>query len=84
MVTKSMQNHELIKRLKVVAIALVAGLVFAAQSQRSHGATQDQPGRLFEIVGIDTPLEQRVGVDDGAVFAVHFGGDTRGVLDVCG
>jgi len=79
-----MENQELIKRLKVVAIALVAVLVFAAQAQQSRGATQNQPGRLFEIVGVDTPLEQRVGVDDGAVFAVHFGGDTRGVLDVCG
>jgi hypothetical protein len=40
--------------------------------------------RLFEIVGMSVPLEQRVGVDDGAAFVVHFAGDTRGTLDVCG
>lgn len=79
-----MQNQETIKRLKLAAILLVAGLAVFAHSQRSDGATQDQSVRLFEIVGMDVPLEKRVGVDDGAAFVVHFAGDTRGSLDTCG
>ncbi len=51
---------------------------------RGAASSQDQAGRLFEMAGMTLPLEQRVGVDDGAVFAVHFSGDTRGTLDACG
>lgn len=79
-----MQNRKNMKRLKLVAILLVAGLAVFARSQRSDGATQDQAVRLFEIVGMNVPLEKRVGVDDGAAFVVHFAGDTRGSLDTCG
>jgi hypothetical protein len=73
-----------IKTVKLIAILLVAGVAFFVHSQRSEGATQDHPARLFEIAGIDQPLEQRIGVDDGAAFVVHFAGDTRGSLDTCG
>jgi hypothetical protein len=79
-----MQNQRQINRVKLVAILLVAGLALFAHSQRSVGATQDQAVRLFEFAGMDMPLEKRVGVDDGAAFVVHFGGDTRGSLDSCG
>jgi hypothetical protein len=79
-----MQNQRQINRVKLVAILLVAGLALFAHSQRSVGATQDQAARLFEFAGMDMPLEKRVGVDDGAAFVVHFGGDTRGSLDSCG
>ncbi|MEK6321566.1 MAG: hypothetical protein AABN33_07780 [Acidobacteriota bacterium] len=79
-----MQNLKTIKVLKLVAILLVAGLAVFAHSQRSDGATQGQTARLFEIAGMEMPLEKRVGVDDGAAFVVHFVGDTRGSLDVCG
>lgn len=73
----------MIKRLKLVAILLVAVLAFLAQMPTVVGA-QDQSARLFEITGMDVPLEKRVGVDDGAAFVVHFSGDTRGSLDTCG
>lgn len=79
-----MQKQKNIKRLKLVAILLVAGPAVFAHSQRSDGATQDQAVRLFEIAGMDMPLDKRVGVDDGAAFVVHFAGDTRGSLDTCG
>lgn len=79
-----MQNRKTIKGLKLVAILLVAGLAFLVRSQQSAEATQAQPGRLFEIAGIEMPLEKRVGVDDGAAFVVHFAGDTRGSLETCG
>ena len=79
-----MQNQKNIKRLKLVTILLVAGLGVFVHSQRSDGATRDQEARLFEIAGMDMPLEKRVGVDDGAAFVVHFAGDTRGSLDTCG
>ena len=74
------QGKLMIKRLKLVAILLVAGVGVLAQMQTIVGAQE----RLFEIVGMSVPLEQRVGVDDGAAFVVHFAGDTRGTLDVCG
>jgi hypothetical protein len=73
----------MIKQLKLVAIVSVAALAIFAHIHITSAA-QDQTARLFEIVGMNTPLEQRVGVDDGAVFAVHFSGDTRGNLDTCG
>jgi hypothetical protein len=58
--------------------------VLAAFQLHNTVAAQEQPGRLFELVGITVPLEQRVGVDDGVAFVVHFSGDTRGSLDTCG
>ena len=78
-----MQNQKTIKGLKLVAILLVAGVGLLAQMQMTVGA-QDQPPRMFEIAGMSVPLEQRIGVDDGAAFVVHFGGDTRGTLEACG
>jgi len=77
---KLMQGKLMKKALKLVAILLVAGVAVLAHMQTIVGAQE----RLFEIVGMSVPLEQRVGVDDGAAFVVHFAGDTRGTLDVCG
>lgn len=71
------------KHLKLTAIVSVAALASFLDMYAIAGA-QTQPARLFEIAGMNTPFEQRVGVDDGAVFVVHFAGDTRGSLDVCG
>ena len=73
-----------IGRFKVIAIIVFAALVFFLQVQKPAAATQAQPKRLFEIIGMDVPFDQRVGTDDGAVFAIHFGGDTHGNLDTCG
>lgn len=73
----------MIKQLKLTAIVLVAALPALFHVYAIAGA-QSQPARLFEIAGMNMPLEERVGTDDGAAFVVHFAGDTRGSLDVCG
>jgi hypothetical protein len=69
--------------IKLGAIVLVVALGVSVYLQGAAVA-QDQPGRLFEIAGMFEPFEQRIGVDDGAAFVVHFAGDTRGSLDTCG
>lgn len=68
---------------KLVVILSVAALAVVAQVSHTV-ANQERPGRLFELVGMNLPLEERVGVDDGAAFAIHFSGDTHGNLDTCG
>ncbi|HSE35765.1 MAG TPA: hypothetical protein VLG74_00595 [Blastocatellia bacterium] len=73
----------MMKQLKLVAIGLVAALAGFLDLYATAGA-QNKPARLFEIVGMNMPFEQRIGVDDGSAFVVHFAGDTRGSLDVCG
>jgi hypothetical protein len=73
----------MIRQLKLIAIVSVAALAIFANIHTTSAA-QDSTARMFEIFGMNTPLEQRIGVDDGAVFAVHFSGDTRGNLDTCG
>jgi hypothetical protein len=79
-----MQNKKPSKTLRLAVLLTATALAVLANVQRSVIATQDQPGRLFEIAGADQPLEKRVGVDDGAAFVVHFAGDTHGSLDTCG
>jgi hypothetical protein len=79
-----MHNKQSVKRLKLVAVSFMAALAFLGQFESATSATQQKPERLFEIAGIDVPLEKRVGADDGLSFVVHFGGDTRGNLDGCG
>ena len=73
----------MIKQLKFATTVLIATLVGFLQIYATDGA-QNQPARLFEIAGMNVPFEQRVGVDDGAALIVHFSGDTKGSLDVCG
>jgi hypothetical protein len=73
----------MIKQLKLLAIVPVAVLATFAQINL-RSLAQNAPARLFEIVGMNVPFQERVGADDGAVFAVHFSGDTRGNLDTCG
>ena len=73
----------MMRQQKLSAIVLLAVLAAFVHLHAIAGA-QEQPARLFEIAGMTMPLEQRVGVDDGAAFVVHFGGDTRGTLDACG
>ena len=73
----------MIKPLKLIAIVSVVSFAIFLHLYAIVGA-QNQPARMFEIAGMNMPLEQRVGVDDGAAFVVHFAGDTRGSLDICG
>lgn len=77
------ERQKRIRLLKLIAIVSIAALAVFGQLH-STVAAQEQPGRLFELVGMSVPLEQRVGVDDGAAFVVHFSGDTSGNLDTCG
>ena len=80
---QTMQYQKNIRRLKLAAIFPVAALAVFAHFQKTVAA-QDPSARLFELVGMTVPLEQRVGIDDGAAFVVHFSGDTHGNLDTCG
>jgi len=80
--SKAIRNS--IGRFKLVALLLFIGLGFFLQVQKPAAATQAQSKRLFEIIGMAVPFDQRVGVDDGVLFAIHFGGDTHGNLDTCG
>jgi len=75
-----LKEHRSILKLITTSAAVLA-LLF---NLRSAASSQDQSGRLFEMAGMTLPLEQRIGVDDGAAFVVHFSGDTRGTLDACG
>jgi hypothetical protein len=79
-----MQNKKPSKILRLAVLLSASALAFLANVQRSVTAMQDPPARLFEIAGVDQPLERRIGVDDGAAFVVHFAGDTHGSLDTCG
>jgi hypothetical protein len=79
----AMKDRSQIRRLKLVAILFAIVFTFVVHLGNTSAA-QDSTARMFEIFGMNTPLEQRIGVDDGAVFAVHFSGDTRGNLDTCG
>ena len=79
---KAIRNS--IGRFKLLAMLLFIGLGFVLQVQKPAAATQAQAKRLFEIIGMDVPFDQRVGIDDGVLFAIHFGGDTHGNLDTCG
>lgn len=74
------QQRSTLPKLITISIAALAFLF----DMRGAAGSQDQSGRLFEMAGMTLPLEQRVGVDDGAAFVVHFSGDTRGTLDACG
>ena len=38
----------------------------------------------MDIAGRGSSLIERVGKDDGALFAIHFVGDIHGNLDTCG
>jgi hypothetical protein len=78
-----MRCRNRITLLKLAAVFSVAALAAIAQVHKTDAA-QEQPGRLFELIGMSAPLEERIGVDDGAAFAIHFSGDTHGNLDTCG
>ena len=79
-----MRRERTIERLKLALVLVACAItLFAGLGERVR-AGQEQPQRSFEIVGVEVPLEKRLGVDDGASFIIHFGGDTHGNLDACG
>ena len=79
-----MGNQTANKGLKLIITLSTSVLVTFLSLNRGMTAAQEQSGRMFEMVGMNVPFEQRTGVDDGALFAVHFTGDTHGSLDPCG
>ena len=79
-----MKHQNQMKMLKLAAILLVGSLCLLGELRNSADANQERPGRLFEIVGMDAPLDKRFGPDDAAAFVIHFSGDTHGSLDTCG
>ena len=78
-----MQRQKKLNLFKLAATVLVAAFGVLLHLHMT-AAAQETSDRLFEIAGMTMPLEQRIGVDDGAAFVVHFEGDTRGTLDACG
>ena len=81
-----MQTQNGVKQIKlIVMIGVLAFATFGRFGQAALGsAAQEQPRRALELVPVSTPLEARVGLDDGALLAVQFLGNTRGTLDTCG
>ena len=77
-------GNQTAKGLKLVITLWTSVLVTFLSLNLGMTAAQEQSGRMFEMVGMSVPFEQRTGVDDGALFAVHFTGDTHGSLDPCG
>jgi hypothetical protein len=81
-----MHKQNRVKQLKITIILLIAAFAcsYLGWEQTSASISGPQSQRRFEIVGIDTPLAERTGTDDGAAFALHFIGNTHGSLDPCG
>ncbi|HEX8186593.1 MAG TPA: hypothetical protein VF747_17630 [Blastocatellia bacterium] len=81
-----MQNQRVIKRIKLVVTLLATVAVCSALARQEAQATleQEQPQRRLEVVGVSVPFAERMGVDDGAAFVVHFMGGTHGSLEPCG
>ena len=79
-----MKSIMMIKRTKttVVLLALVATALLSIEYRGAVGA--QEPANKLEIIGVSVPFNERAGADDGALFAVHFGGDNHGSLDTCG
>lgn len=81
-----MTEKRVIKRIKLGAVAVAAALILSQMFWQMPEAysEQQQPGRAFELIGYQTPLNERMGTDDGAVLAIHFSGDIHGTLEPCG
>jgi hypothetical protein len=80
-----MQDKTKSMRVKLAVLLCAAALCAQVPLSPTRARdAQDPPAKRLEIVGSATPFAQRTGVDDGAVLAVHFGGDTHGTLDACG
>lgn len=81
-----MQKLHTIKRIKLIAVAVIVVSWFAGlrAGQTAANPEQEQPRRALEFVPVTAPLETRAGTDDGAVFAIQFIGSTHGSLEPCG
>ena len=74
------------KRIKLVVSLSAAILICSSTAWQTTQATvsQEQPQNRIEVVGVSMPFADRMGVDDGAAFVVHFMGGTHGSLEPCG
>ena len=82
-----MRDHKSIKLIKLTFLALAAAFLYSdlpSQETAANSAPQQQARRRVEIIGSQVPFNQRIGEEDGALFAIHFTGDTRGRLGPCG
>jgi hypothetical protein len=81
-----MQNQRAIKRIKLAVILFTAILVCSplAWQTTQATATQEHTQNRIEVVGVSMPFAERMGIDDGAAFVVHFIGGTHGSLEPCG
>lgn len=84
--TEFMTEKRAIRRIKLGAIAAAAVLLFSQMLWQMTEASSEQqpPKRPFELIGYQTPFNERMGADDGAVLAIHFSGDIHGTLEPCG
>ncbi|HWO00139.1 MAG TPA: hypothetical protein VNS63_12815 [Blastocatellia bacterium] len=73
------------KRVKLpVLLAAFVLCSYLAMTDPGVSIARGQLTNRLEFVGVGVPLDKSTGTDDGAVFAVHFMGDTHGNLDTCG
>ena len=81
-----MQSGKRLKRIKLVLVSIVACITGWSLSSQgiSSSVPQQEDRNRFEIVGQDTPTDDRFGADDGAAFILHFTGDIHGSLEPCG
>ena len=73
----------MIRKTKAAVVFIAIMIAALLLLDRSRARAQEPTNKL-EIIGLQIPYDQRMGADDGALFAIHFGGDTHGSLDTCG
>jgi len=77
-----------IKTAKLAAIAFSVVITSLCLRGEKTGVTraegQVQEAGQIDVVGRGSTMAERIGVDDGAAFVVHFSGDMHGNLDSCG
>src|SRR5689334_15601904 len=73
--------------IKLAIIALVSGLSLSSLFYGGRILAQENPTQEknpLDVAGFGLSVAERVGTDDGALFAIQFLGDLHGSLDNCG
>ena len=71
------------KFIKLAILILFSSLFFAGLFETGPASLAQERSPL-DIAGRGSSLVERVGNDDGALFAIQFVGDIHGNLDTCG
>ena len=81
-----MENRQTKKRIKLIAVAMLSAFVTCLWPWPDTGANVSQQRQYVrpEIVGQETPYNERFGSDEGVAFVIHFSGDIHGNLEPCG